>query len=177
MSAIPPKVIAVTPGEPAGIGPELCMRLATQPRDFALVLVADPGLLAERARLLGVDAAPAPWSGRANAGTGLYVLPVPLTSPAQPGRLDARNAPYVIATLARAIDGCRHGEFDALVTAPVHKGIINDAGIPFIEVGGPRGHDRCRGPSVRRQVQQLLDKDGAAQRAGRWIQLFLPGAS
>lgn len=131
MSAMPPKVIAVTPGEPAGIGPELCMRLATQPRDFALVLIADPGLLAERARLLGVDAAPVPWSSRAGAGTGLYVLPIPLTSPAQPGRLDARNAPYVIATLARAIDGCRHGEFDALVTAPVHKGVINDAGIPF----------------------------------------------
>jgi len=124
-----PPVIAVTPGEPAGIGPELCMRLANQPRDFALVLIADPTLLAERARLLGVSVTPAEWTGR--AGTGLYVVPVPLARPVKPGALDPRNAPYVIATLARAVEGCRSGAFDALVTAPVHKGIINDAGIPF----------------------------------------------
>ncbi len=124
-------VIAVTPGEPAGIGPELCMRLANQPRDFALVLIADPALLAERARLFDLGVTPVEWTGRAGAGTGLYVVPVPLARPAKPGTLDPKNAAYVMATLARAVDGCRSGEFDALVTAPVHKGIINDAGIPF----------------------------------------------
>ena len=126
-----PPVIAVTPGEPAGIGPELCLRLANQPRDFALVLIADPTLLAQRARELGLAVTPAEWPGRAQAGTGLYVVSVPLPHAARAGTLDRANAPYVIATLTRAADGCRAGEFDALVTAPVHKGIINDAGIRF----------------------------------------------
>lgn len=124
-------VIAVTPGEPAGIGPELCLRLANQPRDFALVLIADPALLVERARLLNLAVTPAEWPGRAGAGTGLYVVPISMARPARAGQLDPQNAEYVLATLARAIDGCRHGEFDALVTGPVHKGVINDAGIPF----------------------------------------------
>ena len=127
----PTPVIAVTPGEPAGIGPELCLRLANQPRDFALVLIADPALLAERARLLNLAVTPAEWPGRPGAGTGLYVVPIPMARPAHAGQLDPQNAEYVLATLARAIDGCRHGEFDALVTGPVHKGVINDAGIRF----------------------------------------------
>lgn len=127
----PPPVIAVTPGEPAGVGPELCLRLANQPRDFALVLIADPALLAERAQALKLSVTPAEWTGRAAAGPGLYIVPVRMAQPARAGALDPRNAPYVIATLARAVDGCAGGEFDALVTAPVHKGVINDAGIPF----------------------------------------------
>lgn len=132
MSSIPsPPVIAVTPGEPAGVGPELCLRLANQPRDFALVVIADPALLAERARLLNLAVTPAEWTGRAGAGTGLYVVPVRVAHPVHAGKLDKRNAAYVMATLKRAVDGCGAGEFDALVTAPVHKGVINDAGIPF----------------------------------------------
>lgn len=143
----PPPVIAVTPGEPAGVGPELCLRLANQPRDFALVLLADPKLLAERAQALKLAVTPTEWTGRAGAGTGLYIVPIRMAQPARAGALDARNAPYVIATLARAVDGCTNGEFDALVTAPVHKGVINDAGIRFT------GHteflgERCRCDTV-----------------------------
>jgi len=143
----PPPVIAVTPGEPAGVGPELCLRLANQPRDFALVLIADPALLAERAQALKLSVTPAEWTGRDAAGTGFYIVPVRMAQPARAGTLDPRNAPYVIATLARAVAGCTGGEFDALVTAPVHKGVINDAGIPFT------GHteflaERCRCDTV-----------------------------
>jgi 4-hydroxythreonine-4-phosphate dehydrogenase len=123
-------VIALTPGEPAGVGPDLCVRLPA-PRDHALVLIADPDLLRARARLLHAQFAAAEWPGRARAGAGLYLWPVAAARPAQPGRLDVANAPYVIATLDRAVEGCRSGELDALVTGPVHKGAINDAGIPF----------------------------------------------
>lgn len=129
MTTAPP-VIALTPGEPAGIGPELCLRVAETPRDFALVLIADPDLLEARARLLGVTFAAKPWPGQATAG-GLYVSAVPLAQPSTPGKLDRLNAGYVLSTLERALAGCRAGEFAALVTGPVHKGIINDAGIRF----------------------------------------------
>lgn len=124
-------VIALTPGEPAGVGPDLCLQLAQRPPDGALVLIADPALLEERARLLGLPFAAREWKGRDKAGTGVFVLPVRAARPVVAGRLDAANAPYVIETLKAGVDGCRRGEFDALVTGPVHKGIINDAGIPF----------------------------------------------
>lgn len=131
MSATPfHPVIAVTAGEPAGVGPELCARLAGQPRDFALVFIADAELLRDRARRIGVSFAAAPWTGQATTA-GVYMAPVALTRPAEPGRLDGGNAHYVLATLERALSGCRTGEFDALVTGPVHKGVINDAGIRF----------------------------------------------
>jgi 4-hydroxythreonine-4-phosphate dehydrogenase len=88
-------------------------------------------MLVARAQLLGLPFAYAPWRGRAHANTGSYVLPVSAARPVAAGRLDAGNAAYVIATLEQAIDGCLAREFDALVTGPVHKGAINDAGIPF----------------------------------------------
>jgi 4-hydroxythreonine-4-phosphate dehydrogenase len=128
---VQPKVIAVTAGEPAGVGPELCVRLGAQSRDFALVFIADPQVLRDAARTLNISFDPREWSGRAGANTGAYVLPVRAARPAVPGRLDPLNAPYVIETLNIAVDGCLRGEFAALVTAPVHKGAINDAGIPF----------------------------------------------
>lgn len=124
-------VIALTPGEPAGVGPELCLQLAQRPMDCTLVLIADPALLEQRARLLGLSFATREWKGRAAAGTGVFVQPLKTARPVVAGRLEAANAPYVIETLKTAVDGCRRGEFDALVTGPVHKGIINDAGIPF----------------------------------------------
>ncbi len=126
-----PPVIALTPGEPAGIGPDLCLQVARRPPDGALVLIADPVLLQERARLLGLPFAARAWSGRDQAGAGVFVLPVKLVRPVVAGELEKANAAYVIETLKLAVDGCRRGEFDALVTGPVHKGIINDAGIPF----------------------------------------------
>jgi 4-hydroxythreonine-4-phosphate dehydrogenase len=122
-------VIAVTPGEPAGIGPDVCLRLAAQPpRDSALVFIADPDLLTARARRLGVATELPPWR---EPRPGCFVLPVKAPRPAVAGTLDSANSPYVIDTLARATDGCLRGEFGALVTGPVHKGVINDAGIAF----------------------------------------------
>ncbi len=126
----PIPIIAITPGEPAGIGPDLCVGLAA-PRDAALVIVADPAILQERARELKTRFDVQPWHGRDHAGPGLFVLAVPSPHPVKAGRLDRDHARYVLATLARATDGCLAGEFDALVTGPVHKGVINDAGIPF----------------------------------------------
>ena len=130
--------IAVTTGEPAGIGPELCLALAGRELDCELVCLGDPGLLAERARLTHPEvglrpyAAHSPRARQRHAPGTLLVEPEALRATSAPGRLDKRNAPYVLALLDRAIDGALAGEFDAVVTAPVHKGIINDAGVPFL---------------------------------------------
>jgi len=128
MSKIP--IIALTPGEPAGVGPDLCLQLVQRPLAAALVLIADPGLLEQRAKLLGLLFTATPWTGHA-AGKGVYLLPVNAAQPVTPGKLDPANAAYVIETLRIATDGCLRHEFDALVTGPVHKGVINDAGQPF----------------------------------------------
>jgi 4-hydroxythreonine-4-phosphate dehydrogenase len=123
--------IALTPGEPAGIGPDLCVLLEPPAPDIEHVLVADPDLLAARAARLGVPFTPARFAPETPAGGGVSVLPVPLYAPVQAGQLDTRNARYVLDTLDAAIAGCRDGRFAALVTGPVHKAVINDAGIPF----------------------------------------------
>lgn len=127
--------LALTPGEAAGIGPDLCLQLAQQPQQAQLVAIADPQLLRERAAQLGLPLQLREFSAAEPArlpGIGeLFVVPTPLSSPAVPGRLDPNNAGYVLQTLRRAIEGCLEGEFDALVTGPVHKGVINEAGIPF----------------------------------------------
>jgi len=130
-------LIAVTSGEPAGIGPELCLRLADYAGEAQPVILGDRQLLAARAAQLGlnlsfrdfcpengVDRRPLP------AGT-LDVLHMPLAVPAVPGRLAAANGRYVLALLDRALAGCQSGEFAAMATAPVHKGVINEAGVPF----------------------------------------------
>jgi 4-hydroxythreonine-4-phosphate dehydrogenase len=111
--------IAVTSGEPAGIGPDICLTLAAAAMPARIVVVGDRGLLAERARRLGIDI------------HGLDIHHVPLRAPVTAGRLDAANARYVLDILDAALAGCVGGEFAAMVTAPVHKGVINDAGIPF----------------------------------------------
>ena len=127
--------IALTPGEPAGIGPDLCLQLIQQPQAVELVAICDPDLLVERAaalklpltlRILDADAAP-----RVSAAGELCVAPTALQTPARCGHPDLDNAACVLETLDRAISGCRDGTFAALVTGPVHKGIINDAGIRF----------------------------------------------
>lgn len=127
--------IALTPGEPAGIGPDLCVQLAQQAWPVELVAIADPDLLQARAAALGAslqlrefDAGQSP---RPSPAGELVVLPVPLAQAAQAGILAVANAPYVLATLDAAIAGCQNQTFAALVTGPVHKGIINDAGIAF----------------------------------------------
>jgi len=123
--------IALTPGEPAGIGPDLCLRMAAPASDVELVLVADPALLQARASLLGQDFTVSGFDPDRPAAGRVTVLPVSLHVTAQAGLPDTRNARYVLDTLDTAVAGCRDGRFHALVTGPVHKGIINDAGIPF----------------------------------------------
>jgi 4-hydroxythreonine-4-phosphate dehydrogenase len=126
--------IALTTGEPAGIGPDLTAMLAQKPSACQLVAVGDPQLLEQRANAIGLrletrlfrpNAAPDDSHGR------LSVLPVKLQAAVTPGQLDPANARYVLETLERAGRGCLDGTFDAVVTAPVHKGIINHAGVPF----------------------------------------------
>ncbi|QVL47898.1 MAG: 4-hydroxythreonine-4-phosphate dehydrogenase PdxA [Thiocapsa sp.] len=131
-------MIAVTPGEPAGIGPDLVVRLAQEPSDTPMVAIADPDLLAERARRLGLplqihhfESGDAPPPAPSAKPGHLSVLPVAVRQPVVPGRLDTTNSPYVLDTLRIACDACLEGTFDALVTGPVHKGVINDAGLPF----------------------------------------------
>jgi 4-hydroxythreonine-4-phosphate dehydrogenase len=124
-------IIAFTPGEPAGIGPDLAAALSHDVSSHALVVIADTDLVAKRAQALGQSYAPQPWSGRTDAKAGAYFCHVPAGAPVVPGQLDRANASYVIRTLERAVDGCMSGEFDALVTGPVQKSILNDAGIPF----------------------------------------------
>ena len=127
--------VVITPGEPAGIGPDLVIQLAQRDWPLELVVCADGGLLIERARLLGLPLTLLPYSPDQpatpqRAGT-LTLLPVALHADVQPGVLNVDNGRYVVETLARACDGCLNGEFAALVTGPVHKGIINDAGVAF----------------------------------------------
>jgi len=112
-------IIAVTSGEPAGIGPDICLSLAERRFPARIVILGDRGLLEERARRLGRGMA------------GLEIRHVPLRNSVMAGRLDPANARYVLDLLDAALAGCRSGEYAALVTAPVHKGVINDAGIPF----------------------------------------------
>jgi 4-hydroxythreonine-4-phosphate dehydrogenase len=129
--------IALTSGEPAGIGPELCLALAVRELPCELVCLGDRALLEERARTLHLAVRlrsyqPAAAPARTAHTRGeLTVAHLPLAAASIPGRPDPANARYVLALLDRAIDGTLAGEFDALVTAPVHKGIINDAGIAF----------------------------------------------
>jgi len=127
--------IALTPGEPAGIGPDITLQLIQQPLPVEPVAIADPELLKQRAQQLGLplqlsEYDPAIAAAPHQPGQ-LKLLPVPLRTPATPGQLDSRNADYVLDTLRHAVNGCRSGAFSALVTGPIHKGVINDAGIPF----------------------------------------------
>jgi 4-hydroxythreonine-4-phosphate dehydrogenase len=116
-SALP--AIAVTSGEPAGIGPDICLRLAERTWPARLVVIGDRQLLAQRAGVLGLDVG------------SLEISHVPLCVPCRSGDPDPGNAPYVLRVLDQALSGCMAGHFAAMVTAPVHKGVINDAGIAF----------------------------------------------
>ena len=127
---------ALTPGEPAGIGPDLCLLLARTAQPHALVAVASRALLAERAAQLGLgiallDVGPGAWPDAPAPAGSLYVWDTPLAAPVVAGQLDPRNAGYVLETLLRAGNGCVNGDFAGMITAPVHKGVINEAGIPF----------------------------------------------
>ncbi len=136
--------IALTPGEPAGIGPDLTVMLAQQARKSRIVAIADRTVLQERAERLKLplqirdfqpdkqDPVTGHHAGEIIDQPGeLYVQHVPVHSPVTCGQLNPRNGRYVLATLDAAVDGCMHGQYGAMVTAPLHKGVINDAGIPF----------------------------------------------
>ncbi len=123
--------IVLTPGEPAGIGPDLAVLLAQQELPCRLVVIADRALLQARAAMLNRALQLTEWHDQPHHAGTLAVLPQPLSTPAQAGVVDAANASYVLASLDRAVDGCVARHFDALVTGPVHKGVINDAGFQF----------------------------------------------
>ncbi|MBA4709921.1 4-hydroxythreonine-4-phosphate dehydrogenase PdxA [Aquitalea aquatica] len=127
-------VLAITAGEPAGIGPDLVLQLAGHSDGARRVIIADLSLLQQRAAQLGLNSLRfqpyLPGQAAAPAGV-LEVQHVPLAAAVTPGQLDQANARYVLNTLDVAIAGCLSGEFAAMVTAPVHKGVINDAGVPF----------------------------------------------
>lgn len=129
-----PKIL-LTAGEPAGIGPDLVLEAATDAWSAQLVCVADRQMMEQRAAQLGLSVTFLPYTSgqpsRPHTPGELPLVHVPLRAPVQPGVLDATNASYVLATLGFAVDNCRAGEFDAMVTAPVQKSVIADSGIAF----------------------------------------------
>ena len=125
-------VLAVTPGEPAGIGPECTIRLAFEHPELRLLAIADPQILTAAAESLDLDITIKPWQegDEVNAGQ-LSCLPMALSRSVTPGQPDPANAAYVVNTIKAAVSLVRAGFAAALVTGPVHKGVINDGGIAF----------------------------------------------
>lgn len=129
------KRIVITPGEPAGIGPDLVLALSTQGWPHQLVVCADQELLKQRADALGIKVTLKEYDATkpktpTQAGE-ITVDHIAMSSPCVAGSLDEANGHYVLKTLERAAMGNLSGEFDALVTGPVHKGVINRAGVAF----------------------------------------------
>jgi 4-hydroxythreonine-4-phosphate dehydrogenase len=127
--------ILLTQGEPAGIGPDLCVAISQMSLDAEIAVIGDPDLILARAEELGValhcrelerEDAPTPH----RSGT-LSILPCRVETPVEAGKLNPKNAPFVLKTLDLALELCQQNRFDAMVTLPVHKGVINEAGIPF----------------------------------------------
>jgi len=130
--------LALTPGEPAGIGPDIILSLVQKAHPCQLIVIADPQLMRERAATLGLTIRITHWHKthpiQPQQAGELLILPVPLATLVHCGQLNVENAHYVLKTLTEAADGCLNGTFQGVVTGPVHKGIINEAGITF------RGH-------------------------------------
>ena len=126
--------LVITAGEPAGIGPDLCVQLAAASPEIPFIVIADKYLLQQRAAQIGIGLQVRDFSASPESvaqPNTLTVIHVPLVAECHAGVLNAANSEYVLATLRRAVRGCQTGEFSGMVTAPVHKGIINDAGINF----------------------------------------------
>jgi 4-hydroxythreonine-4-phosphate dehydrogenase len=133
---VKPKRFALTPGEPAGIGPDLCLLLAAQAQPHPLIAITSHDLLSERAAQLGVavtllPVTPDAWPDLPAAAGSLYVWDTPLSAAVVTGQLDKANGAFVLQTLTRAGQGCMDGDFAGMITAPVHKGVINESGIAF----------------------------------------------
>ena len=127
-------IVAITPGEPAGIGPDICLSLVPEAYEATLIVIADPELMVERARLLKVNCPLNVITQASGAQANkLNLMPVTTAVPSIPGLLNSDNAGYVLNTLEIAVNGCLEKRFDAMVTGPVQKSIINDAGYPFSE--------------------------------------------
>lgn len=124
-------ILALTTGEPAGIGPDLAVTLVQESCQACLVAVTDPQLLQTRARALNLPLVVESFRGTGHRPGTIQVVPVPLAADVVVGQPDIANAGHVLSSLDRAIDGCLAGEFHAVITAPVHKSVINDASIPF----------------------------------------------
>ncbi len=134
-------VIAVTSGEPAGIGPDICLRLGVAASGVRVVVMGNKGLFEQRARALGIKVSFRPYEpARSGSERGIdafssageiELLDLPLPVECVIGQLNPANSRYVLGMIDRAYDGCVSGEFSAMVTAPVNKAVINDAGIAF----------------------------------------------
>ena len=129
------KRLVITSGEPAGIGPDLVIKLAQQDWPVELVIVGDKKLLKARAEQLNlpleiIDYQASILPSMSNAQQ-LLVEHIPTAAPVEAGQLNPENAAYVISMLKRAIHGCMNKEFAGVVTGPIHKGVINEAGMPF----------------------------------------------
>lgn len=152
------KPIVITSGEPAGIGPEIILKAAQQGLPYPCVVLGDRDLFASRAAELNYQISVTSLSALSEFSqdiSGLAILHCPLNTPAVPGQLNIANAPYVIHQLKFATDLALSGSARAIVTAPVHKGIINEAGIPFT------GHTEFFADSakVSRVVMMLVHED------------------
>ncbi|TYL49381.1 4-hydroxythreonine-4-phosphate dehydrogenase PdxA [Marinomonas sp. IMCC 4694] len=145
-------IIAITSGEPAGIGPDIILSaLSEQSFDARLIVLADPNLLKERAQTLGLSPTIQILSHSTDAKPHqqgvISVLPIYMGTETVAGTLNVKNSPYVLETLKQAGAGCLEQAFDAIVTPPVHKGILCDTGVHF------SGHTeffqaQCRSPHV-----------------------------
>ncbi len=129
------KRLIITPGEPAGIGPDLCIQAAQESFDVELIAIADPDMLSTRAALLNLSLQITPFDltqpTEPHCPGTLKILPIPLYENSVCGLLTPNNSNYVLNSIAHAAQGCMNGTFDAMVTGPVHKGIINEAGFTF----------------------------------------------
>jgi len=123
--------IILTAGEPAGIGPDLAIMTSQMDLDCRLAVSADPDLLADRAEKLDIELSIVGWEKQPHKQNQLAVIPVKLNQASEPGKLNPDNADYVLQTLKLAGNACLRSEFDALVTGPVQKSVINDSGIAF----------------------------------------------
>tara|TARA_R110001599_G_scaffold1013_2_gene4933 strand:+ start:1235 stop:2257 length:1023 start_codon:yes stop_codon:yes gene_type:complete len=132
------KPLVITPGEPAGVGPELILQMLQEGFTAPMVVMADKRMLQNRAELLGITLSIIDFDASFDESlfsslpqNTLVVQDVALAEACEPGQLNSKNAPYVLRCLDLAIDGCLNGRFSALVTGPLHKGVVNEAGIPF----------------------------------------------
>ncbi|MDP0588560.1 MAG: 4-hydroxythreonine-4-phosphate dehydrogenase PdxA [Candidatus Endonucleobacter bathymodioli] len=155
-SSILPR-LAITAGEPAGIGPDICLMMAQEKFDAQLVIIADPELLADRAEQLDLRVHFTQFNPDFTTPTipgELLIHPVALNSPCKAGQADPANSHYVIKTLKIAVQGCLSGLFNGMITTPVNKQIINEAGVSF------RGHTEFLAEQTGEKVVMMLVTEG-----------------